>query len=114
MWESGQSLFCSLSLGNRRAEPACFTLAASLLLLGACTLATPSVRSASVNVAPRVEQVAPIIVRADTAPDVEDTLAEAQRAWTRGEIGRAIELFDAVRQRAPKSAAAPWAAYWAA
>lgn len=54
------------------------------------------------------------MVRADTAPDVEDTLAEAQRAWTRGEIGRAIELFDSARQRAPASAAAPWAAYWAA
>lgn len=53
-------------------------------------------------------------MRADTAPDVEDTLAEAQRAWSRGEIGRAIELFDSVKQRAPESTAAPWAAYWAA
>jgi hypothetical protein len=111
MCEPGQSLFLP---SNRRAEPGCFTLAASLLLASACTLATPSVRSASVDVAPRVIEVAPVVVRADTPPQVEDALAQAHVAWSRAELGRALELFDAAWRSAPRSQLAPWAMYWAA
>jgi tetratricopeptide (TPR) repeat protein len=111
MLEPGQSLFLP---SNRRAGPGCFTLAASLLLLGACTLATPSVRSASVDVVPRIIHVEPVLVRADVTPHVEDLLAAAHRSWARRQLPHALELFDRARQSAPQLPVAPWAAYWAA